>query len=115
MPGAAMETLTFPRYSPDDIVCYLRSHILAGAEARNLVKGDVFGTPKVGEGRLAGGGRGWPGGGGGGSGSGSGSGGGRPGVAGAALPPGESSALVVLLGERSLGLAGLWRAALAPA
>ncbi|XP_054021431.1 kinetochore protein Nuf2 [Dryobates pubescens] len=42
-----METLTFPRYSPDDIVCYLRSHILTGAEARNLVKGEVFGTPKL--------------------------------------------------------------------
>lgn len=45
-----METLTFPRYSPDDIISYLRSHVLAGAEARNLVKGDVFGNPKVREG-----------------------------------------------------------------
>ncbi|KAK4819439.1 hypothetical protein QYF61_004589 [Mycteria americana] len=42
-----METLTFPRYSPDDIISYLRSHVLTGAEARNLVKGDVFGNPKV--------------------------------------------------------------------
>lgn len=41
------ETLTFPRYSPDDIVSYLRTHVLTGAEARNLVKGDVFGNPKV--------------------------------------------------------------------
>lgn len=45
-----MEAMTFPRYSPDDIVSYLRSHVLGGAEARNLVKGDVFGNPKVGEG-----------------------------------------------------------------
>ncbi|PKU45609.1 kinetochore protein nuf2 [Limosa lapponica baueri] len=41
-----MEAMTFPRYSPDDIVNYLRSHVLAGAEARNLVKSDVFGNPK---------------------------------------------------------------------
>lgn len=45
-----METMTFPRYSPDDIISYLRSHILEGAEARNLVKGDVFGSTKVREG-----------------------------------------------------------------
>lgn len=45
-----METMTFPRYSPDDIISYLRSHILQGAEARNLVKGDVFGSPRVREG-----------------------------------------------------------------
>lgn len=45
--GAGMETLTFPRYSPDEIINYLRSHVLAGAEARNLVKGDVFGSAKV--------------------------------------------------------------------
>lgn len=45
--GGGMETLTFPRYSPDDIVSYLRTHVLAGAEARNLVKGDVFGNAKV--------------------------------------------------------------------
>lgn len=50
LPGAGMEALTFPRYSPDDIISYLRSHVLAGAEARNLVKGDVFGNPKVREG-----------------------------------------------------------------
>ncbi|NWW29674.1 NUF2 protein, partial [Panurus biarmicus] len=42
-----METMTFPRYSPDDIISYLRSHILEGAEARNLVKGDVFGNPRL--------------------------------------------------------------------
>ncbi|XP_048169433.1 kinetochore protein Nuf2 [Corvus hawaiiensis] len=42
-----METMTFPRYSPDDIISYLRSHILEGAEARNLVKGDVFGNTKL--------------------------------------------------------------------
>ncbi|XP_064283669.1 kinetochore protein Nuf2 [Passer domesticus] len=42
-----METMTFPRYSPDDIISYLRSHILEGAEARNLVKGDVFGSPRL--------------------------------------------------------------------
>ncbi|KAM6065790.1 kinetochore protein Nuf2 [Chlamydotis macqueenii] len=42
-----METLTFPRYSPDDIIGYLRSHVLTGAEARNLVKSDVFGNPKI--------------------------------------------------------------------
>ncbi|XP_014798798.1 PREDICTED: kinetochore protein Nuf2 [Calidris pugnax] len=41
-----MEVMTFPRYSPDDIVSYLRSHVLGGAEARNLVKSDVFGNPK---------------------------------------------------------------------
>uniref|UniRef100_A0A8C3JP40 Kinetochore protein NUF2 n=1 Tax=Calidris pygmaea TaxID=425635 RepID=A0A8C3JP40_9CHAR len=41
-----MEAMTFPRYSPDDIVNYLRSHVLGGAEARNLVKSDVFGNPK---------------------------------------------------------------------
>ncbi|XP_040466639.1 kinetochore protein Nuf2 isoform X2 [Falco naumanni] len=39
-----MEMMTFPRYSPDDIISYLRSHVLAGAEARNLAKGDVFGS-----------------------------------------------------------------------
>lgn len=50
VPAAAMETMTFPRYSPDDIISYLRSHILEGAEARNLVKGDVFGSPRVREG-----------------------------------------------------------------
>lgn len=42
-----METLTFPRYSPDDIVTYLRGHLLAGAEARGLTKADLFATPKV--------------------------------------------------------------------
>ncbi|OWK60982.1 Kinetochore protein Nuf2 [Lonchura striata] len=42
-----METMTFPRYSPDDIISYLRSHILQGNEARNLVKGDVFGSPRL--------------------------------------------------------------------
>ncbi|XP_054142076.1 kinetochore protein Nuf2 [Melozone crissalis] len=42
-----METMTFPRYSPDDIISYLRLHILEGAEARNLVKGDVFGNPRL--------------------------------------------------------------------
>lgn len=42
--------MTFPLYSPDDIISYLRSHILEGAEARNLVKSDVFGNPKVHEG-----------------------------------------------------------------
>ncbi|KAM6261959.1 kinetochore protein Nuf2 [Porphyrio hochstetteri] len=41
-----METMTFPRYSPDDIIAYLRGHILTGAEARSLVKGDLFSTPK---------------------------------------------------------------------
>ncbi|XP_023787548.1 kinetochore protein Nuf2 [Cyanistes caeruleus] len=42
-----METMTFPRYSPDDIISYLRSHVLEGAEARNLVKSDVFGNPRL--------------------------------------------------------------------
>ncbi|KAK2543258.1 kinetochore protein Nuf2 [Columba livia] len=41
-----MEAFTFPRYSPEDIISYLRSHILAGSEARNLVKEDVFDNPK---------------------------------------------------------------------
>lgn len=45
-----MEALTFPRYSPDDIVAYLRSHVLVGAEARNLTKADLFATLKVREG-----------------------------------------------------------------
>lgn len=45
-----MEALTFPRYSPDDIVAYLRSHVLVGAEARNLTKADLFATLKVCEG-----------------------------------------------------------------
>lgn len=49
-----MEAFTFPRYSPEDIISYLRSHILAGSEARNLVKEDVFDNPKV----RQGGGRG---------------------------------------------------------
>lgn len=57
-PTAAMETMTFPRYSPDDIISYLRSHILEGSEARNLVKGDVFGNPRVREGGARGGS--WP-------------------------------------------------------
>ncbi|XP_030351344.1 kinetochore protein Nuf2 isoform X1 [Strigops habroptila] len=42
-----MEVLTFPHYSPDDIITYLRGLILTGAEARNLVKSDVFGNPKL--------------------------------------------------------------------
>uniref|UniRef100_A0A8C2UHJ2 NUF2 component of NDC80 kinetochore complex n=1 Tax=Coturnix japonica TaxID=93934 RepID=A0A8C2UHJ2_COTJA len=41
-----MEALTFPRYSPDDIVAYLRSHVLVGAEARNLTKADLFANIK---------------------------------------------------------------------
>ncbi|KAI6064161.1 Kinetochore protein Nuf2 isoform X3 [Aix galericulata] len=41
-----MEALTFPRYSPDDIVTYLRGHLLAGAEARGLTKADLFANPK---------------------------------------------------------------------
>uniref|UniRef100_A0A8C9G5Y6 Kinetochore protein NUF2 n=1 Tax=Pavo cristatus TaxID=9049 RepID=A0A8C9G5Y6_PAVCR len=41
-----MEVLTFPRYSPDEIVAYLRSHVLVGAEARNLTKADLFVTLK---------------------------------------------------------------------
>ncbi|KAM9009476.1 kinetochore protein Nuf2 [Ara ararauna] len=42
-----MEVHTFPQYSPDDIITYLRNFVLVGAEARNLVKGDVFGNPKL--------------------------------------------------------------------
>ncbi|XP_062437393.1 kinetochore protein Nuf2 [Rhea pennata] len=41
-----MEVLTFPRYSPADIVTYLRGHVLAGSEARSLAKGDLFPSPK---------------------------------------------------------------------
>ncbi|KAJ7400027.1 kinetochore protein Nuf2 [Pitangus sulphuratus] len=42
-----METMTFPRYSPDEIINSLRTYVLTGAEGRNLVKGDLFGTPKL--------------------------------------------------------------------
>ncbi|XP_064372472.1 adenylate cyclase type 10-like [Dromaius novaehollandiae] len=41
-----MEVLTFPRYSPGDIVAALRGHVLAGSEARALAKGDLFPAPK---------------------------------------------------------------------
>ncbi|XP_032923499.1 kinetochore protein Nuf2 [Catharus ustulatus] len=41
-----MENLTFPRHSPDTIVSYVRSEILEGAEARNLVKEDLFSTSR---------------------------------------------------------------------
>ncbi|XP_027514382.1 kinetochore protein Nuf2 isoform X3 [Corapipo altera] len=42
-----METMTFPRYSPDEIIDSLRTYVLTGAEGRNLVKSDLFGTPKL--------------------------------------------------------------------
>ncbi|XP_027596473.1 kinetochore protein Nuf2 isoform X1 [Pipra filicauda] len=42
-----METMTFPRYSPDEIINSLRTYVLTGAEGRNLVKSDLFGTPKL--------------------------------------------------------------------
>ncbi|NXA49033.1 NUF2 protein, partial [Nothocercus julius] len=41
-----MEMLTFPRYSPAEIITYLRCHVLSGSEARNLTKGDLFPNPK---------------------------------------------------------------------
>uniref|UniRef100_A0A8C6ZF30 NUF2 component of NDC80 kinetochore complex n=1 Tax=Nothoprocta perdicaria TaxID=30464 RepID=A0A8C6ZF30_NOTPE len=41
-----MEMLTFPRYSPAEIITYLRCHVLTGSEARNLTKGDLFPNPK---------------------------------------------------------------------
>lgn len=39
--------LTFPRYGPNDLLTHLRNQVLAGAEAKNLVKSDLFPNPKV--------------------------------------------------------------------
>ncbi|XP_019357426.1 PREDICTED: kinetochore protein Nuf2 [Gavialis gangeticus] len=38
--------LTFPRYGPNDLLTHLRNQVLAGAEAKNLVKSDLFPSPK---------------------------------------------------------------------
>lgn len=54
-----MENLTFPRHSPDTIVSYVRSEILEGAEARNLVKEDLFSSSRVREGPRGGSGPRW--------------------------------------------------------
>ncbi|NXU36744.1 NUF2 protein, partial [Drymodes brunneopygia] len=41
-----MATMTFPLYSPDEIINFLRSHILEGADARSLGRADVFDNPR---------------------------------------------------------------------
>uniref|UniRef100_U3JZT9 NUF2 component of NDC80 kinetochore complex n=1 Tax=Ficedula albicollis TaxID=59894 RepID=U3JZT9_FICAL len=40
--AAAMEIMTFPRCTPDEIIGLVRTNVLEGAEARNLVKEDLF-------------------------------------------------------------------------
>ncbi|XP_072276068.1 kinetochore protein Nuf2 [Pyxicephalus adspersus] len=44
---ANMEKMTFPKFSPVDLVNFFRQHILTAAEAKNFTKNDIYPNPKL--------------------------------------------------------------------